>query len=119
MPVGDVVIRADVADPNAAAPGEQVELPFRRYADGMVLEPVATASAEASAASASMPSPVVLIIRRGDNLWRISKRNYGRGIRYEAIVSANRELIRNPDLIYPGQIFVMPSHDRSWETAIN
>ena len=47
VPVGDVVIRADVADPNAAAPGEQVELPFRRFADGMVLEPVATASAEA------------------------------------------------------------------------
>ena len=49
-----------------------------------------------------MPSPAYVIIRRGDNLWRIARRNYGRGIRYEAIFAANRDRIRNPHRIYPG-----------------
>ncbi|WP_234430174.1 MULTISPECIES: LysM peptidoglycan-binding domain-containing protein, partial [Brucella] len=49
-----------------------------------------------------------VIIRRGDNLWTISKRTYGEGTRYTTIYLANRDQIRNPDLIWPGQVFVMP-----------
>ena len=60
-----------------------------------------------------------MIIRRGDNLWRISRRNYGRGIRYHAIFAANRDQIRNPNRIYPGQVFVVPARDRTWETGTN
>ena len=45
---------------------------------------------------------------RGDSLWRISKKTYGSGFRYLAIHQANKEQIRNPDLIYPGQVFVLP-----------
>jgi nucleoid-associated protein YgaU len=59
-----------------------------------------------------------VIIRRGDNLWRIARRNYGRGIKYHAIYTANQDQIRNPHRIYPGQVFVIPTRDRSWETAI-
>ncbi|MDT4883310.1 LysM domain protein [compost metagenome] len=49
-----------------------------------------------------------MIIRKGDNLWTISKRTYGKGTRYTTIYLANRDQIRNPDLILPGQVFVMP-----------
>jgi nucleoid-associated protein YgaU len=48
------------------------------------------------------------LIVRGDNLWRISEAKYGLGQRYTVIFGANRDKIRNPDLIYPGQIFVLP-----------
>lgn len=48
------------------------------------------------------------IIRRGDNLWTIARRVYGEGVRYTTIYQANREQIRNPDLIYPGQVFALP-----------
>lgn len=48
------------------------------------------------------------LIVRGDNLWRISEATYGLGQRYTVIFGANRDKIRNPDLIYPGQIFVLP-----------
>ena len=48
-------------------------------------------------------------ITRGDNLWRISQRAYGRGERYTVIYDANQSQIRDPDLIYPGQIFVLPT----------
>jgi nucleoid-associated protein YgaU len=48
------------------------------------------------------------LIVRGDNLWRISEATYGMGRRYTVIFGANRDKIRDPDLIYPGQIFVLP-----------
>ncbi|MFN3349809.1 LysM peptidoglycan-binding domain-containing protein [Pseudorhodoplanes sp.] len=49
---------------------------------------------------------------RGDSLWHISRATYGHGIRYPVIYRANRNQIRNPDLIYPGQIFVLPKAER-------
>jgi len=49
-----------------------------------------------------------VIIRRGDNLWRISRRMYGRGVRYTTIYLANEPQIVNPDLILPGQVFSVP-----------
>jgi nucleoid-associated protein YgaU len=49
------------------------------------------------------------IISRGDNLWRLSQRTYGNGLRYTVIFGANRGQIRNPNLIYPGQVFVLPA----------
>ena len=48
------------------------------------------------------------LVIRGDNLWRISRNKYGLGQRYTHIFRANRDKIRDPDLIYPGQIFVLP-----------
>lgn len=49
-----------------------------------------------------------VIIRRGDNLWRISRRVYGRGVRYTTIYLANESQIVNPDIILPGQVFSLP-----------
>lgn len=51
-------------------------------------------------------------IERGDSLWRISRRAYGEGERYTLIFDANHKQIQDPDLIYPGQVFVLPpEHD--------
>ena len=49
------------------------------------------------------------IVQPGDCLWTIARQTYGHGIEYTAIFDANRSQIRNPNLIYPGQIFDMPS----------
>ena len=48
------------------------------------------------------------IIRRGDNLWTIARRVYGEGIKYTTIYEANTGQIRDPDRIYPGQVFELP-----------
>lgn len=48
------------------------------------------------------------VISRGDSLWALSRLAYGDGSRYAVIVNANRDKIHNPNLIYPGQTFVMP-----------
>jgi nucleoid-associated protein YgaU len=47
-------------------------------------------------------------IVRGDNLWNIARSALGGGERYTAIYEANRNQIRDPNLIYPGQVFVIP-----------
>ncbi|WP_413992989.1 LysM peptidoglycan-binding domain-containing protein [Labrys okinawensis] len=57
---------------------------------------------------AVIPEIRTTTIVQGDNLWRISRKIYGQGIRYTWIYDANTNQIRNPNRIYPGQIFVMP-----------
>lgn len=49
-----------------------------------------------------------LHVVRGDTLWNISRAHYGEGGRFTVIFAANREQIRDPNLIYPGQIFSLP-----------
>ena len=49
-----------------------------------------------------------VVVQPGNSLWRIARRTYGEGLRYTVIYEANRERIRDPDLIYPGQVFSLP-----------
>ena len=50
----------------------------------------------------------LVVVQPGNNLWNIARVLYGRGVRYTTIYEANREQIRDPDLIYPGQVFKAP-----------
>lgn len=47
-------------------------------------------------------------VKKGDCLWNISKKYYGKGSDYNKIFNANKDKIKNPSLIYPGQKFVIP-----------
>jgi nucleoid-associated protein YgaU len=58
-----------------------------------------------------VPEIETVRIARGDSLWRISRRTYGEGERYTLIYDANQDQIRDPDLIYPGQVLVLPNQD--------
>ena len=53
-----------------------------------------------------------LTVQTGNNLWKLAEGIYGAGTRYTLIYQANRDAIRDPDLIYPGQIFKLP--DAAW-----
>jgi nucleoid-associated protein YgaU len=66
------------------------------------------ATAPAAPAEVYIPGINTARIVRGDSLWKISRRTYGEGERYTVIYDANQDQIRDPDLIYPGQIFVLP-----------
>jgi len=54
------------------------------------------------------PGAGEVVVSEGTSLWRIARRVYGEGIAYTSIYTANRDRIRNPDLIYPGQVFTLP-----------
>lgn len=51
---------------------------------------------------------VTYIVVRGDSLWKIAARHYGSGLEWKKIYEANRNIIKNPDLIYIGQSLVIP-----------
>ena len=79
----------------------RAETPFRRE------------SVEAIQALEQVPStsiaPVSLItVQPGNTLWGIAREKYGEGILYVRVFEANTDRIRDPDLIYPGQIFSVP-----------
>ncbi|MDC0581576.1 LysM peptidoglycan-binding domain-containing protein [Amylibacter sp.] len=47
-------------------------------------------------------------IQPGFTLWKLAELKYGFGMRYVQIFEANRDSIKDPDLIYPGQVFQIP-----------
>jgi nucleoid-associated protein YgaU len=66
--------------------------------------PAATEPAVQSAA----PAPVSVTVQPGFTLWGIAKRELGSGYRYVQVFEANKDKIRDPNLIYPGQVFLLP-----------
>ena len=130
---GSYRVRLDEVEPNSGAARARAEVPFK-VPDTMVASsvlkqakaskaPDITASGQPQLAAAvatvlpdgGLPSTVVVpkiattTVSRGDSLWRLSRHTYGVGTRYAVIYNANREQIRNPNLIHPGQIFVLPA----------
>ncbi|TMJ69194.1 MAG: LysM peptidoglycan-binding domain-containing protein [Alphaproteobacteria bacterium] len=62
----------------------------------------------AQAAAAELIPGQSYTVQPGNNLWQISRRAYGVGTRYLIIYSANLSQIRDPERIYPGQVFRVP-----------
>ena len=62
----------------------------------------------AQAAAAELTPGQIYTVQPGNNLWQISRRAYGVGTRYLIIYSANLSQIRDPERIYPGQVFRLP-----------
>ncbi len=75
---------------------------------GDVLARVATLFSRAELAG-GFPEDRFVIVQPGNSLWRIARRTYGEGVRYSVIFQANTDQIIDPDLIFPGQIFLVPS----------
>ncbi|WEX07650.1 LysM peptidoglycan-binding domain-containing protein [Chelativorans sp. AA-79] len=81
------------------------------------LDALQGAAGEAGVSPALEPVDGAVIIRRGDTLWEISRRVYGRGVRYTTIYLANQNQINDPDRIWPGQIFSLPDETNEGEKA--
>lgn len=109
----------DVAKPAAPATAPQASTPTTATAPAPAGQTQQAANVPAAAApSAEAPKSIEqaplkeskdsVIIRKGDTLWQISRRVYGRGVRYTTIYLANQDMIDNPNRIAPGQVFGVP-----------
>jgi nucleoid-associated protein YgaU len=112
-----VMVALDKPEPGSSTVGSRAavkfDVPQIRVATGQPPRVIAAINAaprpDGGASPAMAASGIATaIVSRGDSLWRISRVTYGAGMRYAVVYTANRNQIRNPDLIYPGQIFVLP-----------
>jgi hypothetical protein len=99
---GVYTLRVDELD-SAGAVVSRFETPFRREDPALLAELSARIAAPERGARAEL-----VTVQPGHTLWGISRATYGRGILYVQVFEANRDLIRDPDLIYPGQVFALP-----------
>lgn len=128
---GNHSLRADQLNADGKV-ASRVELPFTREEPAKVAEAtqpaqpadttkpadaaqVADATKPADAAKpadqpAAVAAPTIqkITIQPGNNLWKLSRQLYGFGSRYTVIFEANKDVIKNPELIYPGQILTAP-----------
>jgi hypothetical protein len=130
---GSYRVRLDEVESNSGAVRARAEVPFNvpdtavtasvpaqstaskqpNIAAGQQLQLAAAAATVlpdgGSPSTVVVPKIATTTVSRGDSLWRLSRLTYGAGTRYAVIYKANREQIRNPNLIHPGQIFVLPA----------
>ena len=95
-------IVSDSAQATGPDQNDKVEAPQPQISN------VPSAIAGVSQSNVIVPKIITATVARGDSLWRISQHSYGTGDLYQLIVRANRAKIRNPDLIFPNQVFVLP-----------
>ncbi|MDA9009088.1 LysM peptidoglycan-binding domain-containing protein [Alphaproteobacteria bacterium] len=88
---GSYIVRVDQIHPNGRVDA-RMEIPFTRDDTGR----------------SELSKTRTVIVLPGNNLWRIARVAYGEGPRYTTIYDANKNQIKDPNLIYPGQIFVVP-----------
>lgn len=70
-----------------------------------------TAPAPRPAVPADLPAATerrTYTVKAGDSLSKIAQREYGDGAQWKKIFEANRDTIKNPDLIHPGQVLELP-----------
>lgn len=87
---GNYRLRADELGPQGKV-AARVEMPFARAEPLKELQP-----------------GTFVVVQPGNSLWRLARSAYGRGTQYTVIFEANQEQIRDPDMIYPGQVFQIP-----------
>jgi len=98
---GVYTLRVDEVDDDGNVTS-RIETPFKREER----ETVAAIMAEETSAEGF--DVAVRTVQPGATLWAIAEEQFGAGILYVSVFEANRDQIRNPDLIYPGQVFRIP-----------
>ena len=101
------------ATPAPAAAVTEVQAPVAAAEQPAVAEAAPVAAAAPAAPTAETPvsttPSVTITVQPGFTLWGIAKQEFGDGVMYVQVFNANKDRIKNPDLIYPGQVFTIPT----------
>jgi nucleoid-associated protein YgaU len=94
---GIYTLRVDQVDATGSVVS-RTETPFKRE----------TAETLQSTQNPATAPAISITVQPGSTLWAIARETYGDGLMYVRVFEANRDSIRDPDLIYPGQVFAVP-----------
>ena len=97
---GTYTLRVDAVDSEGTVTS-RVESPCRREDPALLAQAIERGEAAATVQ--------VVTVQPGNTLWAIARDRYGEGPAYVRVFEANRDRIRDPDLIYPGQVFSIPN----------
>jgi nucleoid-associated protein YgaU len=97
---GKYLLRADQLDAQGRVLS-RYETPFQRESPEVL--------AAAAPGGADAPMAAKITVQPGYTLWGIARQNYGSGVLYVQVYEANKQMISDPDLIYPGQVFNVPA----------
>ncbi|MEM6557347.1 MAG: LysM peptidoglycan-binding domain-containing protein, partial [Pseudomonadota bacterium] len=100
---GTYTLRVDEIDSEGTVIS-RAETPFRREA----VDAIQALEAKQQALTTEIAPVSLLTVQPGNTLWGIATDTYGDGLLYVRVFEANSDRIRDPDLIYPGQIFTVP-----------
>jgi nucleoid-associated protein YgaU len=99
----DIAFENKLNNPNAITEGQVLTLPSVEVRKPVAVEKTETVS---QAKAGQVVSGETYTVIKGDNLWNIAVRAYGDGFKWTEIAKANK--LVNPDLIHPGNVFVLP-----------
>lgn len=103
-PAQDDTQTTEAARPSPATADEATVAVKPAEENGQAEAPATTSAPQQIAAQ----GPVTVTVQPGNTLWAIAEANYGDGLQYVDVFQVNKDKIRDPDLIYPGQIFTVP-----------
>jgi LysM repeat protein len=116
---GIYTLRVDQLDDTGKVTS-RFETPFKRETVAALAQAAGSASQSGAVATEASPAadmaaeqaaerPVSVTVQPGFTLWRIARETLGEGMLYVQVFEANKDQIRDPDLIYPGQVFAIPT----------
>nr|WP_306266304.1 LysM peptidoglycan-binding domain-containing protein [Pararhizobium sp. IMCC3301] len=123
VPEGKLKVRADQVQPETGNVLARREVTFQSQSEmtgslEVLIDPAKVVNADfrrrdlagraETTISGAFSQVERVVVDKGDNLWAIARRLYGRGVRYTILYSANEDQIRDPDLIFPGQVLAVP-----------
>ncbi len=104
---GVFTLRVDEIDEQGQVTS-RLETPFQKEQPEAVKRVASNGGLADGQGGAPLPGVQKITVQTGATLWALAEARYGQGDLYMQIFNANRDTIRDPDLIYPGQIFAIP-----------
>ncbi len=111
--LGTEKVKVEVQGDKAIVTGDVADQSTLEKAIIAVGNTLGISKVESKLTAPAQKDPVFYTVKKGDNLWKIAEKHYGKGKgpKYNVIFEANKPMLSDPDKIYPGQVLRIPELD--------